>query len=110
MLETANLLSNPHISSLVLPGGSCLYSHPSNAFPNRRVAKNTLSLIDRSNLLNVLVSNSLHGTLFLGVGINLRLSPSRDLRFGGGLRVVVRLWNAMLEGRLKYIHGDIVAR
>jgi len=31
---------------------------------------------------------------FNGVGTNFKPKPRRDLRFGGGVRTVIRLWNA----------------
>jgi hypothetical protein len=39
--------------------------------------------------------------VYLGVGMNFKLLPSRVLRLGGGLIVVVRSWNAKLWGLLK---------
>jgi hypothetical protein len=46
----------------------------------------------------------------LGLGINLRLKPSKDLRFFGGLSTVERSWKAMFDGLLKYAQGCIVAK
>jgi hypothetical protein len=46
-------------------------------------------------------SKAFHGTFTLGLGMNLRLKPSNDLRFFGGLSTIDKSWKAIFDGLLK---------
>jgi hypothetical protein len=64
-------------------------------------AMKTLTLSSPSKRAKVCSSNSVHGTFARGLGMNLRLKPSKYLRLFGGLSTVDRSWKAMFDGLLK---------
>ena len=104
---------SPELNSLSFQKGSSFGGFSgglsARSVPLCRWAKNPFNVRDRLNFGSVVSSKWLHGVLFLGVGMNFKLSPSRDLRFAGGLIFFVRSWNAMVVGRLKYVQVSMVA-